>query len=107
MAFCCEGVGVASSHISRKNAIIAVTKSAKATFQAPPCAAWAATFFFLIMMGCMAWFMASAQSDLFLLHAFVDFREGGAHLVKQHLAAEFDGDLWRRAAQRGDQRNLD
>jgi hypothetical protein len=36
MAIFCSGVAVDSSHNTRKNAIIAVAKSAKAIFQAPP-----------------------------------------------------------------------
>jgi len=36
MSFFCSGVAELISHITRKNAIIAVAKSAKAIFQAPP-----------------------------------------------------------------------
>ena len=36
MAFFCSGVADDISHITRKKAIIAVAKSAKAIFQAPP-----------------------------------------------------------------------
>src|SRR5450755_1745945 len=40
-----------SSHINRKNAIIAVTKSAYAIFQAPPWAAWPPFLILLMMIG--------------------------------------------------------
>src|SRR5439155_19467878 len=51
MPFLSPSVVEPSSHISRKNAIIAVTKSAYAIFHAPPWAPWPAFFTRLMMIG--------------------------------------------------------
>src|SRR4029079_4503952 len=47
----CSSVVDSLSHMSRKNAIIAVAKSANATFQEPPWCAWPPFFTFLMMIG--------------------------------------------------------
>src|SRR5687768_8993851 len=47
----CSSVVEPISHISRKNAIIAVAKSANATFQEPPWCLWPRFLTFLMMIG--------------------------------------------------------
>jgi hypothetical protein len=51
MAIFCSGVAVDISHSTRKNAIIAVAKSAKAIFQAPPWCPAAKRLTRLMMIG--------------------------------------------------------
>ena len=55
-----------SSHISKKKAIMAVTKSAYAIFQAPPWAAWPPFLMRLMMMG-WSFFSAMAPDPAYFL----------------------------------------
>src|SRR5579864_4446501 len=94
-----------SSHISRKNAIIAVTKSAYAIFHA---AAWAPWPFFLIRRMTIGRSLSFMRASVLVLLLDVRLELGEARAVRrvQHLATEFDGDGRRVAGQRCQQRHL-
>jgi hypothetical protein len=84
-----------SSHMSRKKAIIAVTKSAYAIFQAPPWwPPWPPFLMRLMMMGCSLpdalrhWCVL--QAGFLLLDVAFELGEGRALGRVQHLAAELD-----------------
>src|SRR5215475_13803088 len=92
-----------SSHISRKNAIIAVMKSAYASFHAPP---WCPAFFGAERLTTIARSLsllisaappASALLRFHAPHVLFELRERRALGREQHLAVEFDCDRGRIA----------
>src|SRR5689334_8179349 len=96
-----------TSHITRKKAIIAVTKSAYATFHAPP---WcpAALIFFLTMMIGRSFSAMIAAPELLLLAAqfLLEVLEVRTHVREQQLARELHGHRRRITAHAGHQRHL-
>src|SRR3954470_11431411 len=106
MPFLSPSVVEPSSHISRKNAIMAVTKSAYAIFQAPPWATWPPFLTRLMMMG-WSFFESPAMVLLLALHMALELGEARAVAGVQQLAAEFDRHLRRVALHGGEQRGLD
>src|SRR5688572_11776661 len=101
-----------SSHISRKNAIIAVTKSAYAIFHAPPW--WPAALFLMRLMtigrwveSAMAGFRCGGACGLLLLHVLLELEEGWALGRVEDLPAELHRQRRRVAVQTRQQRHLD
>src|SRR5579875_471903 len=113
----CTGEVDESSHISRKNAIIAVMKSAYASFHAPP---WwplrLATMRLMKMGRSFSLLIAGLRSGsrergaslrLHPAHVFFEFGERRALRGEQHLAAELHRDRRRVAVQARENRHLD
>src|SRR5262245_4735045 len=108
----CSSVVASSSHISRKNAIIAVAKSANATFQEPPWCAWPPFLIFLMMIGrgsspgaCLA--AARPMTSRLLAQLRFQVLEARPQRPGRRLAPELDGDLRRLAAQEAHDAGLD
>src|SRR6185503_13442621 len=108
----CSSVVASISHIRRKNAIIAVAKSANATFQEPPWCAWPPFFTFLMMIGrgaapsaCLA--AARPMTSGLLAQLRFQILEARPQRTRRRLASELDRDLRRLAAQEAHDAGLD
>src|SRR5690606_146063 len=106
MARFCSGVAEDISHITRKKAIMAVAKSAKAIFQAPPW--WPPPTTFLTRLTRIGWLFSIAQRLASVAtHGLLEFDETRPVRRQQHLAAELHGQGRRHAGSGSDQRGLD
>src|SRR6218665_3025991 len=88
-----------------KNAIMAVAKSAKAIFQAPP---WWPPATFLTRLTSIGWLFSIAQRPASVAtHGLLELAEARAVRGQQHLAAELHGQGRRHAGGGGHQGRLD